>query len=237
MCPQRLNRVTDGSSETEGDLRKILVHEVVAKLANKVVAGCLPVEKPSRPRAGLMLGQQAVSALVDGAPKVGFREFLGCQPFREQRVKFVRCPGKPRQSALFDRRQGSFDNLLNGGVGATTHDCLQPTLLFWREVDGHGDRFSKFISQGKRKSDQITTGKWSLRTSETGQPRAAVPPKPYWPLPPSRRDGGATKPTPSGCAQWRLGLLYPPCGGVRFRVCPRAACLWPGLIRLLLCRS
>jgi hypothetical protein len=45
MFPQRLNRVPDGIPETEGNLRKILVNEVVTKLENNVVARCLPVEK------------------------------------------------------------------------------------------------------------------------------------------------------------------------------------------------
>ena len=71
-----------------------------------------------------MLGQQTANPLVDRTPKIGFRKFLRCQPFRQQRVQFVRCSGKPRESTLFDGRQGSFDYLLQGGVGAATHNGL-----------------------------------------------------------------------------------------------------------------
>src|ERR1700722_6470430 len=44
MCPQQINGVQDSIFETRGNFGKVLVNEVIAKLANNVVARRLPVE-------------------------------------------------------------------------------------------------------------------------------------------------------------------------------------------------
>src|ERR1700730_8495883 len=44
MFPQRINGVPDGIPETQGNLGKILVNKVVAKLANNIVARGLPLD-------------------------------------------------------------------------------------------------------------------------------------------------------------------------------------------------
>ena len=85
-----------------------------------------------------MLSQKGVGSSVDGTPELRLREFVGSQSFREQHVKFVGRSGKPRKRALLDGGQGSLHNLLDRCVSATTHDGLLSTLLFRREVDGHG---------------------------------------------------------------------------------------------------
>jgi hypothetical protein len=85
-----------------------------------------------------MLGKQGVRLFIDRTPKFGFREFLRCEAFRKQGVKFIGRPRESWYSALFDGSQGSFNNFLDGLVSTPTHDGLNSLFLFWREMNGHG---------------------------------------------------------------------------------------------------
>ena len=86
-----------------------------------------------------MPGKQGVRSPIDGPPKFVLREFLGRQPFREQAVKFFGCSLKPRHGALFDGGQSGLYDFLDRLVSTPTNDFLDPPLLFWREMNGHGD--------------------------------------------------------------------------------------------------
>src|ERR1700683_3051944 len=88
----------------------------------------------------------------------------------------------------------------------------------------------------------VSDGFSGLRSSGRGSPFDSAqgrlgelsPHRPYlaaWP--PGRRRYSSTS---SGFG-WLLWPLCLRCGGVRFRVYPRAVCLWPGPVRPLLCRS
>lgn len=96
-----------------------------------------------------MLGEQGVRLPIHRTPKFVLGQFLGRQAFRKQSVKFFLGSGKTRYRSLLDGSQSGLHDFLNGPIGATTNDLLDPSFLFRREMNCHRVprlRFSHFQS-------------------------------------------------------------------------------------------
>ena len=133
---QRLNGLPYGGSETNCYFGKILGNKVIAKLAHHIVASGLTVGNLHE--RGPIYARQAKRPFARSPnPRIRLLSVPSTPNLPPARRPVLPAYPQSQARALFDGGQGRIHNFLNRLVAAPANNVLNPTFLFWCELDCH----------------------------------------------------------------------------------------------------